>query len=51
MTAQELMKLFKYYKGEAENPFVQKDENAALWWGGKSQVFTRPCLGIRQFAF
>ena len=39
MNAQELMKLFKYYKGEAENPFVQKDENAALWWGGEELIF------------
>ena len=38
MTAQKVVKFFKYYKGEAENPFIQKDENAALWWNGERHL-------------
>ncbi len=44
MEKQQDYSLYKYYKGEKENPFVNKDKNApiekdlnypALWWDGK----------------
>lgn len=24
--------MYKYYKGEAQNPFEGKNQNAAMWW-------------------
>ena len=39
MTAQEILKHFKYYKREKENPFEGKDDNASLWWGGEKTFY------------
>lgn len=30
---------FKYFRGEKENPFVQRDENAAMWWSGEKLFY------------
>ncbi|MEA4827449.1 MAG: hypothetical protein VB130_12595 [Clostridium sp.] len=27
--------MYKYFKGEQENPFAGKDQLAALWWNGE----------------
>lgn len=37
MTREELIKLFRYYKGEEECPF-ERNSNAALWWGGEKML-------------
>ena len=41
MTTQEILKHFKYYKGEKKNPFIEKDKNSALWWDGEKTFYER----------
>lgn len=40
MEKKQLLKLCKYYHGEKENPFA--DRNGSLWWGGE-KVFVERC--------
>lgn len=30
---------FKYYHGEEQNPFADKDKNAAMWWSGEKLFY------------
>ncbi len=33
--------LYKYFKGEPENPFAGKDQLAAKWWDGEKSFYDK----------
>lgn len=39
MENKDLLKLFKYYRGEENNPFIGKDTMKAKWWEGEKMFF------------
>ena len=39
MKTEKLLDLFKYFKNEKVNPFVGRDDNAALWWDGEKLLY------------
>lgn len=34
-----ILEHFKYFKGEAENPFKETDKTSAMWWDGEKALF------------
>lgn len=41
MERTDLLKLFKFYKEEKENPFIGKDLMKAKWWEGEKNLLTK----------
>lgn len=39
MKKEDLLGLFKFYKGEVENPFATNDSMKAKWWEGEKMFF------------
>lgn len=40
MKKEDLLALFKFYKGEKSNPYIGKDSMKAKWWEGEKAMIT-----------
>lgn len=41
MKAKVLTELFKFYKGEKENPFAKDKSQEAMWWDGEKSLYDK----------